>query len=247
MEQGVSLIAPADVRAMLSLFGETNKKIIDAMADLAKRAREAKGYEQYSVLKQPTRDLLGFEPSARIIYKYEPSAVPGLLQTDDYARGLLRGQRRSEEDIDQLVEVRLRRQEILENPNHPELHFIIGEAALLRPMGSNLVMNEQIDHLLKAAQDKKIHLYLIPFSAGPHRSMGSSFTVMQFADPSFPDLLYLEDAEKESTSRDDEEKIRHYMAIYNDIEALAKAAGTFEDLVEGIRRAHYLPVDVNGR
>jgi hypothetical protein len=243
MEQGANPIAPSDIRALLSLFGESDKKVIDNMAELARRAREARGYDKYAqVLKPPTRELMGLEPAARSIYKYEPSVVPGLFQTPDYARSLLHAIEHSAGEIETLIEIRIQRQEMLENPGHPELHFVLGEAAIARAIGGPQVMNEQLDHLLDLAKDRRINLRLVPLSAGGHRGMGSAFTIMQFADASLPDLLYLENAEKESTSRDEEHEIRKYIQIYNEIEALAIESGSFVEQVEAIRRQRFADV-----
>jgi transcriptional regulator with XRE-family HTH domain len=241
MEQGVNPIAPSDIRALLSLFGEADKTVIDNMADLARRAREARGYDKFAqVLKPSTRELMGLEPSARSIYKYEPSVVPGLFQSPDYARALLRAIEHSADEIETLIEIRIRRQEMLEHPAHPELHFVLGEAAIARAIGGPQLMNEQLDHLLELAKVPRIEMHLVPFSAGGHRGMGSAFTIMQFADASLPDLLYLENAERESTSRDDEHEIRKYIQIYNEIEALAIEAGSFADQVAAIRRQRFV-------
>jgi transcriptional regulator with XRE-family HTH domain len=239
IEQGTVPVTPTDVRVMMQLY-HADAQRVEAMVELAKHAREDKGWADLSdILSQASLELFGNEPAAKVIYKYEPSVVPGLFQTEEYARSLLKALGISEAEIEKRLEVRLRRQQMLEDSVRPELNFILGEAALIRPVGGEQVMKEQIAHIQDLAKLNDINVWLLPFSAGPHRGMGSAFTVLQFTDENLRDLLYLENAERESVSRDEKKDIRKYLDLYVDLRAMAENSGEPEDLIDGILRERY--------
>ena len=240
IEQGIVPVTPTDVRVMLQLYRIADEPRIDELVELAKDAREDKGWSAFDdVLSSAALELIGNEPTAKVIYKYEPSVVPGLFQTQEYARALLKALGNSEYQIDRRLEVRAQRQELLDRPIRPELNFILGEAALSRPVGGDDVMREQLAHLLELSKVNGISIFLLPFSAGAHRGMGSAFTVLQFEDPLLPDLLYLENAERESVSRDEEGEIRKYLGLYIELQDMAIRFGSLEDQVKKIRSERF--------
>lgn len=240
IEQGTVPIAPTDVMVMLQLYGVSDRAVVDQLVNLAKEAREEKGWSTFGdILSFESLELFGNEPAARVIYKYEPSVIPGLFQTQEYARALLRALGNSEEQVDRRLDVRAQRQQILDSSTRPELNFVIGETALSRPVGGDEVMREQISHVSELAKTDGINVQLLPLSAGPHRGMGGAFTVLQFSDPLLPDLLYLENAERESVSRDEEGEIRKYLELFVELENMATKSGSFDQGVERILRERY--------
>jgi hypothetical protein len=240
IEQGTVPVAPTDVRAMLQTYGITDNNRISELVELAKEARETKGWSEFNdVLSHESLDLFANESAAKVIYKYEPSVIPGLFQTQEYARSLLRALGNSEAQIERRLAVRTQRQQLLEAEDRPELDFILGEAALCRPIGGEDAMREQIAYLLELGQQSGISLFLLPFAAGPHRSMGSAFTVLQFDDPLLPDLLYLENEERESVSRDEQGAIRKYLDLYVELQRMAEESGPLDEGVKKIIRERY--------
>lgn len=240
IEQGTVPVTPSDVRVMLQLYGVTDEARVNELVGLAKEAREGKGWSTFGdILSQESLDLFGSEPAAKVIYKYEPSVVPGLFQTQEYARLLLRALGNSEEQVARRLDIRTQRQELLDSPHRPELHFILGETALARPVGGNDVMREQIAHILELAKLDGITALVLPLAAGVHRGMGGAFTVLQFDDPQLPDLLYLEGSEGESVSHDEKGKIRGYLELYVELQNMADKYGSLEENVERILRERY--------
>jgi hypothetical protein len=240
IEQGTVPVAPSDVRVLLHLYGATDPSAIQELADLAKEAREDKGWSTFSdVLSQESLQLFGNEPAAKVIYKYEPSVIPGMFQTRDYARALLRALGNSEEQVERRLEVRTQRQQLLESPTRPELDFILGETALSRTVGDEDIMREQIARLLELARLDGVSVLLLPLAAGAHRGMGGAFTVLQFDDPQLPDLLYLENAERESVSRDEEGEIRRYLELFVELQNMATKHGSLEEHVNRILRERF--------
>jgi transcriptional regulator with XRE-family HTH domain len=249
IEQGSVPVAPSDVRALLQIYGATDPSRIEELVDLAKEARDdgswyGRGWSRYSdVLSAASIELLGNEPAAKAIYKYEPSFIPGMFQTGEYARGLLRALGFSEEDIERRLEGRAERQQLLDSPTRPELHFILGETALSRPVGDEDIMREQIAHVLELAKLDDISVFLLPFAAGAHRGMGSAFTVLQFDDSLLPDLLFLENAERESVSRDEEGEIRRYLELFMELQKTATKHGSLEAHLMRILRERFNQAD----
>ena len=240
IEQGTVPVTPTDVRAMLHLYRITDESRIEDLVDLAKNAREDKGWNTFSdVLSPAGLELFGNEPAAKVIYKYEPSVVPGLFQTQDYTRSLLRALGNSEEQTERRLEARAQRQRLLDNLIRPDLNFILGEAAISRPVGGADVMREQIAHLLELTHEDGINVELLPFSAGAHRGMGSAFTVLQFEDPLLSDLLYLENAERESVSRDESGDIKRYLDLFVELQDMANKFGPLEDQINRILRERF--------
>jgi hypothetical protein len=216
------------------LYKVTDEAQVNWLVELAKQAREDKGWAAFDdILSPATKELVGNEPAARIIYEDEPAVVPGLFQTQDYTRTLLRVLGESEDNVTRRLEVRAKRQRLLDESRRPELNFIVGEAALVRPVGDMDTMREQITHLLELNKQPGINLWLLPFSAGAHPGMGSAFTILQFEDPMLSDLLYLENAERVDSSRN-EEVDKKYLDLFVELQKMADDSGSFEELVQRI-------------
>ena len=128
-----------------------------------------------------------------MIRTYQIQLVPGLLQTEGYARALIRqGSATTEEEIARRGELRASRQEILRLPDAPQLWVVIDEAALRRPVGSREIVREQLEHLIEVADHPAVTLQIMPFSAGAHSAMGGPFTILRFAEPDLADVVYIE-------------------------------------------------------
>jgi len=119
--------------------------------------------------------------------------VPGLLQTEGYARALIRqGSAVTEEQIARRSELRASRQEILRRPDAPQLWAVVDEGALRRPVGSREIVREQLGHLIEVAGHPAVTLQILPFSIGAHPAMGGPFTILRFAEPDLADVVYIE-------------------------------------------------------
>jgi len=142
------------------------------------------------------RALLEMEERATLLRWWEPLVVPGLLQTEAYAREILRAARPGDSDaeIEQLVTARMARQEIWqrEDPPPPMLFAVVGEAVLRQWVGDGEVMREQLARLLESAQSPRITVQVMPFGTGAHPGMLGPFLVASFADG--PDAAYLDNA-----------------------------------------------------
>ncbi|MEV8021543.1 helix-turn-helix transcriptional regulator [Streptomyces sp. NPDC086554] len=138
---------------------------------------------------------VSLEGAASLIRSYEPHFVPGLLQTEEYARGVMRsgaiGQT-NPDDIERYVALRMERQALLTREDAPRLWVVMDETALRRPVGGPDVMREQIDKLLEAVELPHVTLQIAPFAAGPHPGTYGPFVLFRFAMPELPDMVYSE-------------------------------------------------------
>lgn len=240
IEQGLVPVTPIDVKAMLELYGITEKAKVDDMTRLAIESRDLKGFKTYADVYSPAAlELFDYETAARAIFKHEPTVIPGLLQTQDYAEALQFALGNSRDVVDRRMKARAERLTLLEHADRPELNFIIGEAALLRPVGSNDIMREQIEVLRKFAKEDGINLYLLPFSAGAHRGLGEAFTIVQFHNENDEDVLFLENAERFSVTKDDPDALTRYEELFVSLQGMAERAGTFLELLDDTVAARY--------
>jgi hypothetical protein len=182
------------------------------------------------VLSRDFKRYLRYEEAARTIRKYEASVVPGLLQTHAYIRATLRAFNPSADTtfIERLEQARRTRQSnIFDRADRPELHFILDEAVLRRQVGAehddtSLMLN-QLAHLQQLTKLPGVKIQVLPFSAGAHPGLAGSFTVLEFADPADPSLLYLENTGGDTTTRDDQTKIQHHLDIFFALQRAATA------------------------
>ncbi|MFE0086339.1 Scr1 family TA system antitoxin-like transcriptional regulator [Streptomyces sp. NPDC058992] len=132
------------------------------------------------------------EPVATTIREYAPLLIPGLLQTETYARAVFRAYQptATEAVIDELVEARLERARLLDDPTTPMLWTVLDEAVLRRRVGSAAVMGEALRHIEALARRNRVIVQVMPFHAGAHRAMEGALKLMEFTDA--PSLAYLQ-------------------------------------------------------
>lgn len=147
-----------------------------------------------SELPEEYTTYISFEAEARSVRNYETLFVPGLLQTEHYARAVISGvlPLAPAQDVDRRVEARLQRQALLTNKHPLNLWAIFDEAALHRQVGGAEIIAAQLDRLAEAAKLPHATLQVLPFGVGAHPGMTGSFAVMDFPDPADPELVYIE-------------------------------------------------------
>ncbi|HZF92147.1 helix-turn-helix transcriptional regulator [Streptomyces sp.] len=183
------------VQLLLKAYGVPDDEA-EAFVRLAEDANRPGWWQRFhDILPGWFSMYVSLEGAASLIRSYEPHFVPGLLQTEDYARGVLTsgavGQTRPE-DIERHVALRMRRQELLTRPDAPRLWMVMDETALRRPVGGPEVMRAQIDKLLDATKLPHVTLQVVPFSTGPHPGTYGPFVLFRFAMPELPDMVYSE-------------------------------------------------------
>jgi len=184
-----------DIVDLLALYGVTDEVERATIMDLMRQANTRGGWQQHSDLLPSWFEMyLRLEQVAKVIRTYQVQFVPGLVQNEEYAREVIRHGHRSRTDheIDRRVQLRMDRQKMLREPDAPHFWAVIDEAALTRPFGSSRVMRSQIQHLLEVSEAPNIDVQVLPFRSGAHAAAGGSFTILRFAEPDLPDIVYLE-------------------------------------------------------
>ena len=194
MEHGRVGFIERDVGDLLTLYGVTDSEERAALLNLAREASSSGWWHAYSdILPSWMEPYVGLEAAASVIRTYQIQLVPGLLQIEGYARALIRqGSAASEEEIAWRSELRASRQEILRRPGTPQLWAVIDEGALRRPVGGREIIREQLKYLMQVADHPAVTLQILPFSAGAHSAMGGPYTILRFAEPDLPDVVYVE-------------------------------------------------------
>jgi Domain of unknown function (DUF5753) len=194
MEHGRVGFKARDVSDLLTLYGVTDGEERAALLNLAREANTPGWWHGYSDVLTPWLEpYVGLEAAASVLRTYEVQFVPGLLQTEEYARALIRlGAAASEDEIDRRAELRVSRQEVLGGPDPPQLWAVVDEGALRRPVGDRDVARGQLAHLVEMAGHPAVTLQILPFTAGPHAAMGGPFTILRFAEPDMHDVVYIE-------------------------------------------------------
>jgi len=184
-----------DIVDLLALYGVTDEAERATIMELMRQANTRGWWQQHSDLLPSWFEMyLRLEQVSKVIRTYQVQFVPGLLQNEAYAREVIRHGHRSRSDyeIDRRVQLRMDRQKMLHEPDAPHLWAVIDEAALTRPFGPREVMRSQLEHLLEVSAAPNIGVQILPFSTGAHAAAGGSFTILRFAEPDLPDIVYLE-------------------------------------------------------
>ena len=180
------------LRSLLDLYdvGDTER---DELVKLARSANQTSWRIPYD-LPTPYSTYIGFEREARTVLNFECSFVPGLLQTQEYARAAIRRGMPDgkDEDIQARIEARMQRQERLKGDEPLKLWAIIDEAVLRREVGGVDVMRAQLDHVSKMAELPVVTLQVIPFNVGAHPGMSGEFVILRFEEPVGADVVYIE-------------------------------------------------------
>jgi transcriptional regulator with XRE-family HTH domain len=222
--------------ALLDRYGVTDETQRADLVDLSKQASELGWLRAYeSELPEQYGAYIAFESEARSVRNYESLFVPGLLQTEDYARAVIHGvlPLASDEEVERRVEVRMQRQASLRKKDPLQLWAIVDEAVLRRRVGGPDVMASQLEALVASAALPHVVLQVIPFETGAHAGMPGSFVVMDFADVADPDLVYI-DSMAGDLFLEREPDVRRYSATF---EHLRAAALNPADSVATVRRA----------
>jgi transcriptional regulator with XRE-family HTH domain len=218
-------ISTTDLRKLLDVYNVADRAFREQLADMARRATERGWWQSFSsdVVPAALANLIGLEAEARTIRSYEPELVPGLLQTEAYARAIMRAWQPglTAADIDRRVEIRLARQDVLRQPGaSPQVSCIINEAVLRRTVGGNDVMHEQVEVLAKERDPANVTVQVLPFNSGAHPAMAGPFQILAFHDPGDLGVVHLESAMTAITLERPEE-LRRYDEIWGSLQARA--------------------------
>jgi transcriptional regulator with XRE-family HTH domain len=182
METGDRGATPRDIRDLCDLYGVTDAAARDHLMTLARESKQQGWWQSFNV-PLPHMTYVGLEQEAASLRIFHSTVLPGLLQTADYTRALHESTVPNLEEsvIEERVEERKTRQQILNGAGSPRLEIVIDEAVLHRPVGGPIVMREQLSRLIKETERPNLTLQVIPYDVGAHPALESNFTMLEFA------------------------------------------------------------------
>lgn len=225
--------------ALLDLY-EVTGSLRNDLLDIAKTA-DGQGWLRayHAELPEEYAAYISFEAEARSVRNYESLFIPGLLQTEDYARAVISGTlpMATTTEVEQRVRARIERQELLSSEKPLRLWAIVDEAAIRRMVGGVSVMRTQLEHLVTAAGQPNITLQVITFEVGAHPGMPGSFVYMEFKGPSDPELVYV-DSLAGDLFLEAEADLRRYASMFDHLRAIAlspaQTTGMISTVIESL-------------
>jgi transcriptional regulator with XRE-family HTH domain len=240
METGRVGFKDRDIADLLTLYGVMDEDERETLRALARRANAPGWWHDYSdVLPHWFEAYVGLEEVATQIRAYEVQFVPGLLQTEDYARAvtLLGHDGAPPREIERRVRLRMARQSVLDRDDPPNLWAVIDEAVLRRPAGSPAVMQGQLKRLAELAERPNVTIQVIPFRAGGHAAAGGPFSILRFAEPDLPDIVYLEQLTS-ALYLDKPEAVDSYLRVMERICLEAATPADSTGIIKGMLNGH---------
>jgi transcriptional regulator with XRE-family HTH domain len=218
MESG---IYERDLQLLLDFYQVTGERRGELL-ELVRHAQERGWLRTYSndAFPEDWQAWIDFEADATGVFNYEPSMIPGLLQTPEYAKAIIQATTSglSAFDIDRLVASRMARQVRLSHAHPLKLHAIIEEGALMRPFGDAHARVRQLLHLASFAAHPNVQIQILPIEAGLHRALYGPFAILEFGDNTR--LIHLE-AATSGTFLDEEDQIKFYKQTWDELRELA--------------------------
>ena len=228
-----------DIADLLTLYGIGPGDEREALLKLARGANTAGWWQAYAdILPHWVEPYFGLEAAAAFIREYELQFVPGLLQTEDYARAVIRlGNLPSEGEVVRRARARMSRQEILNGETPPKVWAVMDEGALRRVIGGPVVMRAQLEHLIEMCDHPAVTLQILPFSAGSHRAMGGPFTILRYNEPDLRDVVFIEQLTS-ALYLDKQTEVDAYLQVIEEVclqaEPSAKTPGILRDVLGGL-------------
>ncbi|GHG47614.1 helix-turn-helix domain-containing protein [Streptomyces griseocarneus] len=226
------------VEKLLRVYGVLDAEEVEGFLALTREANRPGWWHRFrDVLPEWFSAFVSLEGEANLIRAYEPHYIPGLLQTEDYARAVLRAgmPHAREADVERAVTVRRERQGLLTREKAPLLWVVMDETVLRRPIGGPDVMRAQLDRLIEATDMPNVRLQFMPFAAGPHPAMYGPFHIFRFPIQELPDIAYAENLVGASyfDQRDD---VSSFLEALDRMCAQAAPAHTTKAILGGIRK-----------
>ena len=228
-------ISGPDLERLLTEYGVGDKERARLLA-LRVQARQRAWWEAYGdVLPDAYETLIGFETEAKAISTYEAQVVPGLLQTDEYAKAVTQADGIYEDPdvLGQRVAVRMARQSVLTRDPPPILSVVLDEAVLRRLIGGRQVLHRQLLRLLEAGERPTVTIQVLPFEAGAHRALAGSFIILEFGDGTDQPLVYSEGMTG-GVFRSRPDEVRSYQTSFEALREAALSPGQSTDLIRAL-------------
>jgi transcriptional regulator with XRE-family HTH domain len=234
IETGQTGVTPRDVHQLIIVYGVPDDGA-DLLLRFAREARQKGWWQLYGTVL--TSAYVGLESAADAVRSYEALVVPGLLQTEGYARAMIEGGRPDLDnaEVEKRVRVRKNRQSLLSQDDPLDLWIVLDEAVLHRPVGGRVVMREQLNHLVEAAGLPSVTLQVLPFAAGAHAGMDGTFTILLYSESEGKNLVFVSNAAGGLFLEKDEE-LERYTFVFDHLRASALAPDEAVSLIAGMAK-----------
>lgn len=238
IETGVTNVSATDLRALLAHYGVTDTDEVNGLATLARESRRRTWRDAYRQEIEPQFYLfLGYEESAVRIRQRHSSVVPVLLQTEEYARELARTFTDDNHRITRILELRADRQRVFdEHDEESTVEFLLDEAVLRRKVGNWPIMQDQLTRIREISQRQHVSIRVVPFEAGEHWGMASSFDIFDLSQDTDDRVVFVEQPARNAitdvTLRDGADEIALYVDGYHEAAKLANDPEDTTDLLD---------------
>jgi transcriptional regulator with XRE-family HTH domain len=247
IESGDVSLSYTDLLALLKLYEVRDDATVGELTQMAEVAHKPSLPKISEIHSRAFRQYLEHETIADRLFEFENSYVPGLLQRPEYARTLLQTSyrisslppaegREIQEQIDKKVEVRMFRQEILQEGGISKASFVLDEAVVRRMVGAELnrrsIMIDQLEHLKGMSHSPRVDLTILPFAAGTHLAMSGPFVVLEFTEVDDPPLLFLEYATGDFVTKDEQQLTQRFTSDFETLQAQGCRGPELEQLLD---------------
>jgi hypothetical protein len=236
MELGRVSFKERDVTDLLEFYGIDDVAEKEKLVQLTREANATPWYQKFQdVVPDWFHVFVGLEEAAQLIRVYEVQFVPGLLQTEEYARAvILQGAPGLDPDeVERRVALRMGRQKLLTRENPPRYWVVMDEAALRRPMGGRDVHVGQIERLIDLVGEPNITIQVMPFRYGGHAAEGGAFTIMRFPETDLPDVVYMEYLTG-ANYVDKPEEVERYAAVMERLSVAGTSPDRTREILSGM-------------
>ncbi len=237
IESGDVGVGRADLLVMLDKYGVADESVRGTLLDLQKQGKERGWWARFGQLPGPYSMYIGLESAATEVKNFELAAIPGLLQTEDYARALLTAQGLLSDpaQIEKRVQVRLARQACLTEEPRLNLWTILDEGALRRQIGGKAVMREQLDHLITVNKLLNVTVQVLPFTEGGHPGTLGSIAILEFPENVHSPVAYVESLAGDAYM-EKEDDLRRATMVFTRMHAAALSASKSAELIATVAR-----------
>jgi transcriptional regulator with XRE-family HTH domain len=233
IETGKAPTKSVYLTAMLEMYGVTDPAQRQVLVDMAREGHRKGWWSVYDdVLPTGFGIYVGLEAEAAGLRSFEGEAVQGLFQTPDYARAILREVqvRDTDEQVERLVDLRMKRQEVLDRNPPLDVWMILDEAVIRRTIGGPGVMRDQLARLVEASRKPNVTLQVLPFSTGSHAGLRGPFSILEFPERADPDVAYVESVAG-IIYLEKEREVRTAAEAFDRLRAAALSPGQSTDLI----------------
>lgn len=222
IEQGHSGLSLDGLQKLLDLYKPSDDER-EILTGLARQARQKGWWSAYGDVLPD--GYVGFEAEAVAISTFQSLYIPGLLQTEEYARAIMRAGRTTTDpdQIDRVIAARQARKVLLTRDVPPRLWVVLDEAAVRRVVGGASTMRAQLARLIEACESPTIELQILPFTAGAHAGMGGAFTLLDYEVPRLDPAIVYVDNDTNTLLLEEEEQVARYRLVFDHLRAKALA------------------------